>query len=171
MPQLRKPLCQASYQRSKRSGIRKLIRYLKALINTGWKGPLTGMRKRQRGEKSSLCFLVKANSESCLCLQLRAEALGVKGVEKCPHSLLTAVEPELMGVRALRSAPMMVQSLICSRGGVRRGCSQRCYVRVDSGLLDCSSRKEPSVTTLAGHVAERCGLMGCCQPAHQLRGK
>lgn len=60
------------------------------------------------------CCLVKTYSESLLCLQLGAEALGVKGVEKCPHSLLTAVEPELMGVRGPRSA-LLVRSLICSR--------------------------------------------------------
>lgn len=62
---------------------------------------------------------MKANSESSLCLQLGAEASGVKGVEKCPHSLLTAVEPELMGVRALRSV-LMVQRLICSRSSPLR---------------------------------------------------
>lgn len=127
------------------------------------------MRKRQREGKTSLCFLMKTNSESFLCPQLGAEVLGVKGVEKCPHSWLTAVEPELMGVRALRSA-VMVQSLICSRGEVLWGRSQRCYVRVDSGLLNCSSRKKPSVPTLTGHVAKRCSLMGCCQPAHQGEG-
>lgn len=132
-------------------------------------GPIDRNEKETVKGKTSLCFPLKTNSESFLCLQLGAEALGVKGVEKCPHSLLTAVEPELMGVRTLRSA-VMVQSLICSRGEVLWGCNHWCYVRADSGLLDCSSRKKPSATTLAGHVAKRCSLMGCCQPAHQVKG-
>lgn len=91
-----------------------------------------GIDKNVNGKNSS-CFLVKTISESLLCLQLGAEALGVKGVEKCPSSLLTAVEPKLMGVRCLRSA-LIVRSLICCRR-LLWGYSQRFFVQL--GLLGC----------------------------------
>lgn len=79
-----------------------------------YKPQLEGAVDKNENGKNSSCFFVKTNSESLLCLQLGAEALGVKGVEKCPRSLLTAVEPKLMGVRGLRSA-LIVRSLICCR--------------------------------------------------------
>lgn len=79
--------------------------------------------EEDREGKNSLCLLVKTNSERFLCLWLHAKAPGVKGVEKCPHSWLTAVEPELMGVRAPRRV-VTVQNLICSRVEILRGSSR-----------------------------------------------
>lgn len=45
---------------------------------------------------------MKTNSKSLLCLQFVAQAFGVKGVEMCPHSSLTALEPVLIGVGRVR---------------------------------------------------------------------
>lgn len=50
-------------------------------------------------------FLVKTNSKSLLCLQFVAQAFGVKGVEMCPHSSLTALEPAPMSSLMVLSAP------------------------------------------------------------------
>lgn len=51
---------------------------------------------------------MKTNSKSLLCLQFVAQAFGVKGVEMCPHSSLTALEP----------APKeLADGLICSSRG------------------------------------------------------
>lgn len=63
------------------------------------KGPFRWIKTRQRG-KTSLCFLVKTNSQGVLCPRLNAEPLGVKGVEKRVHSWLTAETPALLGVKA-----------------------------------------------------------------------
>lgn len=56
---------------------------------------------------TSLRLLVKANFEKFLCLPLASEALEMKGVEKGPHSWLTAVKPEMMGVRAQRESYLL----------------------------------------------------------------
>lgn len=48
------------------------------------------------------------------------------------------------------------------------GCSQP--MLCPGRLLNCSCRKVPSVTSLTGHVAKRCSLMGHCHPPHQVRG-
>lgn len=80
-------------ERSRRSGIS--ISYPEACISSIQKGPLAG-------KKIHLHFLVKSNSKSLLCLQSVAQASGVKGVEMCPHSSLTALEPALIGVGRAR---------------------------------------------------------------------
>lgn len=84
-------------KRSRRSGIS--IGYPDACISSIEKGPLG--RKKTR-KKISLNFLMKTNSTSLLCLQFVAQAFGVKGVEMCPHSSLTALEPALIGVGGVR---------------------------------------------------------------------
>lgn len=53
-------------------------------------------------KKISLDFLVKTKSKSLPCLQFVIQAFGVKGVEMCPHSSLTALELAPIGVGGVR---------------------------------------------------------------------
>lgn len=114
--------------------------------------------------KHSSCFPVKTRSESLLCLQLGAEASRVKGVEKRAHSLLTAVGPELMGVGGPRKECADSSESYLSSGESCGAAASDFRVQMKSRLLDRLSRREPSVTALAGHVGRF--LIRCSEPIH-----
>lgn len=107
---------------------------------------------------------MKTRSESLLCLRLGAEASRVKGVEKCAHSLLTAVGPELMGVGGPRKERADSSESYLSSGESSGAAASDFRVQMKSGLLDCLRRREPSVTALAGHVG--CFLIRRSGPIH-----
>lgn len=76
------------------------------------KGPVRTDKGTEKGE-NSLCMLVKTNTERFLCLWGLALRDSLKCVEKCPHSRLTAVRPEMMGARALPAVMIGSNLIFC----------------------------------------------------------
>ena len=137
-------------------------------MRTNWKGPLTGMRMRQRREKPAYVSWWKLTLKVpfvCSLVLRHREWKVWKSVHILSWQLWSQSwwESELWGV-------CWWFNVLSALGAVLWGCSQRCHIRGDPGLLDCSGRKEPSVTTFTGHVAKRCSLMGCCQTCSSREG-